>query len=230
MNSAGGEGWCVSTLASASLDRDVATIFGFNKRQRAVIDTVELKASTPDAVRAVANSVPSLLTTYVEIPLEPDPSPLISAIGKSGLRAKVRTGGVSAEAFPSSMSLARFIHSCATANVPFKATAGLHHPVRAEYRLTYEPNSPTGMMFGFLNLLLAAGVARSGGNVNDVAAVLEETSASAFRIHDVGVGWGHYRVDSPRLSSLRSELAISSGSCSFTEPIEELESINFCET
>ena len=221
----GGEGWCVSTLTGSSLDKDIATIFAFNKRQRAVIDTIEVKASTPDAVREVANSVPSILTTFVEVPLEPDPSPLISAIGKSGLRAKARTGGVSAEAFPSSTSLARFLHACAVANVPFKATAGLHHPVRAAYCLTYEPDCPTGMMYGFLNLLFAAAVARGGGSVNEVTAALEETSVSAFHVDDEGAEWGQYKIDVTKLSSLRGEFAISFGSCSFTEPIEELKSI-----
>ena len=42
--------------------------------------------------------------------------------------AKLRTGGVVPEAFPKSLDIIRFVRTCAAANVPFKATAGLHHP------------------------------------------------------------------------------------------------------
>ena len=86
--------------------------------------------------------------------------PRLAVLSAAGARAKVRTGGVTEGAFPASHALARFIQSCADAGVPFKATAGLHHPLRGEYRLTYEPGSPHGMMFGFLNVFLAAAFAR----------------------------------------------------------------------
>ena len=58
--------------------------------------------------------------------------------------------------------LLRFLRACTEAGVPFKATAGLHHPLRAEYRLTYAPDSPRGTMFGFLNVFLAAAFLRPG--------------------------------------------------------------------
>lgn len=218
--------WLVSVLASADPARDVATIFGFNKCQQAMIDTVEIKASTIDDVKVVALAVPSLLATYIEISLDRDPAPVIAAIRASGLRAKVRTGGVTHDAFPSSNDLARFIHKCATTRTPFKATAGLHHPLRAAYRLTYEPGSPIGMMYGFLNVFIASGVAYSGGTTVDVAAVLEEQSASAFHLKDGEIGWGKYRIDVRTVASIRSELVASFGSCSFTEPIDDLKSLN----
>ncbi len=217
--------WLISALAGADPDRDVATIFGFNKRQQAMIDTVEIKASTTDDVRAVARSIPSLLTTYVEVPVDRDPASLIAAIRASGLRAKVRTGGVTPDVFPSSNDLAKFIHTCATTRTPFKATAGLHHPLRATYRLTYQPDSPTGMMYGFLNVFVASGVAYCGGTIRDVDAVLEEQSVSAFHLKEGEIGWGKYRVDIAKIAALRSELAVSFGSCSFTEPINDLNSL-----
>jgi hypothetical protein len=225
VNATEGEGWIVSALAGSSLDEDVAAVFGFNKRQLAIIDTLELKASTVDEVRAVARTVPSLLAGYVEIPIEPDPSMLITAICKSGLRAKARTGGITADAFPTSPTLARFIRTCVTANVPFKLTAGLHHPLRGTYRFTYEPDSPTGTMYGFLNVFVATGVAQSDGSIADIAAALEEQSPSAFLVGDRQVLWRTYRIDITRMKSLKREIA-SFGSCSFTEPIEDLKSLN----
>jgi hypothetical protein len=226
VNTSKGEGWCVSALAGSFLDEGVAAVFGFNKRQRAIVDTLELKASTVEEVHAAARTVPSLLTGYVEIPLEPDPSLLVAAIGKSGLRAKARTGGITADAFPASAALARFIRACVAANVPFKATAGLHHPLRATYRLTYEPNSPTGMMYGFLNIFVAAAVALKNGNADDVVGALEELSPTAFQFSNSEILWRTYRVDIAGITSLRSERVISFGSCSFTEPIEDLKTLN----
>jgi hypothetical protein len=112
------------------------------------------------------------------------------------------------------------------ANVRFKVTAGLHHPLRAKYRLTYEPDGPTGMMFGFLNVFVATGVAQDGGSIADIATALEEQSPSTFLVNDQEIVWRTYRIDISRIISLRSELATSFGSCSFTEPIEDLKSLN----
>lgn len=226
-NTAEGEDWCVSALAGSSLDTDVAAVFGFNKRRLAIIDTVELKASTVEQVHAVARAIPPSLVGYVEIPLEPDPSFLIAAIGESGLRAKARTGGIVADAFPASAPLARFIRTCVAAHVPFKVTAGLHHALRGAYRLTYEPNSPKGTMYGFLNVFVATGIARNDGSMDDVVAVLEESSPSSFRLNDSEISWRTHQIDIAGIMFLRRELALSFGSCSFTEPIEDLKTLNF---
>ena len=86
---------------------------------------------------------------------------LIAAMAGTGAHAKIRTGGVTPEAFPQATSVARFIHACAMADVGFKATAGLHHPVRGEFNLTYEPACPRGVMYGFLNVFMAAALAMS---------------------------------------------------------------------
>ena len=79
-----------------------------------------------------------------------------AVVAAMGVRAKIRTGGGTAEAFPSCADLAHFLQACATANVPFKATAGLHHPVRSMRPLTAGAESPSAMMHGFVNVFLAA--------------------------------------------------------------------------
>ena len=43
---------------------------------------------------------------------------------------KLRTGGVTADAFPTSMQIAKALVTPATHQVPIKFTAGLHHPLR----------------------------------------------------------------------------------------------------
>jgi hypothetical protein len=149
-------------------------------------------------------------------------------VARVGARAKVRTGGVTPEAFPSTASLARFIHACVGAKVPFKATAGLHHALRAEYPLTYEEDSVKGVMFGFLNLFLAAALARDGLAQSDTCAILEESSPGAFQVDDEMIGWRGQRLDQDALARARESM-VSFGSCSFTEPISELQSLRWLE-
>ena len=74
------------------------------------------------------------------------------------------------EAIPDPADLARFIAACAAAGVPWKATAGLHHPVRAEQALTYEPGAPRAVMHGFLNVFAAAAFAGGGAPLADLEA------------------------------------------------------------
>ena len=59
------------------------------------------------------------------------------------------SGGVTPVAFPAAHQVIDFIAACEREAVPFKATAGLHHAVRGDYRLTYEPESPVSTMYGF---------------------------------------------------------------------------------
>lgn len=227
----GAEAWRLSVLAGSKLLQDVAEIGDFNRRQSAQshpvaqIDTVEIKVTSVEEIEAASRNLPRTLNVYVEVPLEGNATALIAAMGRSGLRAKVRTGGVSVDAFPSSERLANFMIGCVAERIPFKATAGLHHPLRAPYRLTYQPDSAVCTMFGFLNMFLAAGIARRGGTAADVVAVLEERTPKALRITDDGISWRSYRLDVGCLSLVRNELFVSFGSCSFVEPIEGLQSL-----
>ena len=220
--------WCFVGLLGTNLEPDLELVDAFNSRQttRAPIDTVEVKASSESAIGEIIRLVPASLQTYIEIPIDRDPSDLIAAIGHGGRRAKVRTGGVTREAFPRTQDLIRFLRESMRLNVPFKATAGLHHPLRASYPLTYAEDSPRGTMFGFLNLLLAVAFLRSGMKEPEVARVLEEGEPDAFQADDSGITWRNRRLDLKALSDARRLGMISFGSCSFTEPIADLESLH----
>src|SRR5439155_25579259 len=87
---------------------------------------------------------------------------LLAAIAAAGVCAKVRAGATTVEGFPSTEALARFILSCSKAGVPFKATAGLHHAVRGEYRVDYGALSQCATMHGFLNLFVASALLDAG--------------------------------------------------------------------
>ena len=226
--------WRLSALVGPDAERDVALVREFNARHsagtagRAIVDSLEGRASAPDEIARLARlarTVSADAALFVELPLSGELEPLVRAVRDAGARAKVRTGGVTADAFPSSDALARFIAACVRAGVPFKATAGLHHPLRASYRLTYAPDSPSGTMYGFLDLFVAAALLHAGMPEAQLPAVLEEASADAFRFDEDGVAWRNWRAGRNAIRSARDSVALSFGSCSFEEPMSELRSL-----
>ena len=220
--------WRFTALLGTNLKADLELLDAFTRRHinsGAIIDTVEVKATSENGVGEIIRLVPPSLQTYIEVPIDRDPSGLIAAIGGGGRRAKVRTGGVTQDAFPQTGDLARFLRETVRLAVPFKATAGLHHPLRATYRMTYAEDSPTGTMFGFLNLFLAVAFLRSGMEEAELVRLLEEGDPHAFQADDSGISWRNRRLDVKALSDSRRLGMISFGSCSFTEPITDLESL-----
>jgi hypothetical protein len=222
-----GAPWKLAALAGLSLPADLGAIAEFNRRQagRALVDTVELKAGTPEAIAAALAAIDGQLDTYIELPIAQDPAPLLAELARRGGRAKVRTGGVTADAFPAPADLLRFLRRSLEAGVPFKATAGLHHPLRGAYRLTYQPDSACATMFGFLNLFLAAAFLEHGLGWADALALLEEAAPEAFHFDDGGLSWRSHRLDETELRHTRRRSALAFGSCSFTEPIEDLQAL-----
>jgi hypothetical protein len=229
----GDDFWRLSALGGADLSSDLNRIAEFNEKYTtsdspaglAIIDTIEIKAAQPADIENAMNLTPANLTPYFEIPINDDPAELIKSIAETEGRAKVRTGGVTADAFPSSFDLARFIKICAEEDVPFKATAGLHHPLRSINKLTYAPDSASAMMHGFLNVFLAAAFAQNGMEVDRLVELLEEKSPEAFQFDSGGATWRDEMIVRGQLRNSRNLLAIAFGSCSFEEPIEDLKEI-----
>ena len=83
---------------------------------------------------------------------------LIARGQAGGHRGQGSNGRGDAGRDSSGADVVRFIRRCIEADVRFKATAGLHHPLRAEFPLTYDAGAPVGAMFGYLNVFLAAGI------------------------------------------------------------------------
>ncbi len=225
--------WRISVLSGLDRNRDLSSVNAFNQRHdaesgagAAVIDAVESKARTAQEIHQAAGAAASRLESYFEIPLSEDVPALIATIARNGGRAKVRTGGSTREQFPSPAELARFIHLCAQAGIPFKATAGLHHPFRAVRRLNPDPVGPSVMMHGFLNLLLAAAFARAGSAPAMLEKLLEDGSIEAFRFDDSGASWRGEKLTVGQLLDARQHSMVSFGSCSIKEPWEDLKALN----
>lgn len=147
-------------------------------------------------------------------------------VKQSGCFAKIRAGSVKPEGIPSCSEVAAFIKACAVKRLTFKATAGLHHPIRAEYALTYAADSPRATMHGFLNVLMASAFAWRGDADIDIEAIIAETDISAFRFDD-RAHWRNHSLSIAELESARADFVHSIGSCSFEEPVEELQAHGF---
>jgi len=133
---------------------------------------------------------------------------------------KLRTGGVTADAFPTSAQIAGALVTPATHQLPIKFTAGLHHPIR-QFR-----DEVKTKMHGFLNVLGAAVLAAEHQwDAHQAAIVLEDEHSDSFSFTDDFLAWREWKIDVERLR-YRRKFVTSFGSCSFDEPREDLRALN----
>jgi len=188
---------------------------------------VETRAESLAAIEKIAACAPAGLNIYVEVPVDDEEllRKLVAALSENRLRAKIRTGGVTPGDFPGPEAVAHFIRCCYTRALPFKATAGLHHAIRAEQALTYEADAPRADMFGFLNVFLTAAFCYNGIGAVDSVRCVQTQDAEEFVFEQGVVRWGDYVLTAQELSAIRRRFAISFGSCSFQEPVEDLRNL-----
>lgn len=156
----------------------------------------------PPQVETFETKLPRRLSlpTYCEAPL---------ARIESGF-AKIRMGG---DVTPTSHQVAGFLIEAAARRLAFKATAGLHHPIRS------------GPMHGFLNVFAAAAFAWQGAEEALLLDVLDDESARSFEFRDDATQWRGHVLSTGQIQAARRDFAHSFGSCSFTEPIEDLRQL-----
>lgn len=160
---------------------------------------------------------------------------------------KFRTGGTTADAFPTAAALAAAVAALAAAWAPdklrqgsrpqnalsgswprYKATAGLHHPL---------PRNVADLgctMHGFINLMTAAVLAASAAgslkssDLQSLAlAILQQRDSSAFRFDARQLCWRDQCAALTTIARVRRSHFIGFGSCSFDEPIEDLQSLGW---
>lgn len=131
--------------------------------------------------------------------------------------AKIRTGGVSADGVPSCRQVAGFIAACRQRGIPLKATAGLHQALR------HFDESLGAEVHGFLNVFTAAVAAQVAEVEEDeLTAILACQSADEFRFQDQALVWRDLHLETRQIEQARSKFAVSYGSCSLDEPVEDL--------
>jgi hypothetical protein len=153
-------------------------------------------------------------------------SALLEIFAAAGARVKLRMGGVVAEAFPSSAAVAEMLAALHRHGLAFKATAGLHHPLRSRHSFTYAPDSATGVMHGFMNLFCAAALIHFGGNIAEATAILDDEDPGAWRLAPDAITWRSRKWSAEHVAEVRKRF-VGIGSCSFEEPIGELESLGW---
>jgi hypothetical protein len=224
----GANPWRVGVVVGEDVVETMHRIKNFNVSSGpgVVCDTVEIKASSHGAIENAVVSLPADVSAYFEIAPDENLPELVATLALRGQRAKLRTGGVTPGAFPTTQQIIRFVRTCLAANIEFKATAGLHHPIRCFRPLTYEANSVEATMHGFLNLFLMTGFARESYKVSVLEEVMEDEFDEGFRFEDHAVTWrDNFSLNLHQIDTLRKRGIQSFGSCSFDEPVADLQKL-----
>lgn len=141
-----------------------------------------------------------------------------AAAKRARLGLKIRCGGLDAMDFPTTREVAAFIAAAADEGLHFKATAGLHHPVRH-----YDERSGH-TMHGFLNLL-AATVFASRLDIDALEPIVAEEDPAAFVFDDESFAWRDERATIDDIRATRRSAFVGYGSCSFDEPVDDLTNL-----
>lgn len=180
---------------------------------RLVLAAVEVSvvadaAAAEQAVRVLAATLPAGVPAAVELPRTGTRDDVLDVLAATGYRAKLRTGGLRAELFPSPDELAGTLHACLARRVPFKCTAGLHDAVR-------HTDPTTGFdHHGFLNVLVTVDELLAGAPPLMARDRLQQDDGTALA--------GAVRTWSPaRVDGVRAAFT-SFGTCSVLEPVGDL--------
>jgi len=240
--SALGRGGETADAFVAGLARDLDAIREFREAhgRRVVVDVLEARLpdalvdGAPEALRAFFGAVdeavrsdgPPSMTVFYEVPIGRAGGDTVERVAAAlaadhrPIGFKLRTGGLDAAAFPAPEQVARVIQACRRAGVPFKATAGLHHPFR-RYRESVQTR-----MHGFVNVFGAAALAAAHDLSDEaVAAIVADEDPAHFVFEEDALRWQDLSAPVDKIREVRRTLGISYGSCSFDEPREDLKGL-----
>src|SRR5947209_2187473 len=213
----------------AELKTAIEAIRSFQQQHGDVVSVPQLEMFVPQDVDAgklneAAAALSELkIQAFWEAPAEWAEQMIVSLarIKQPSFGYKLRTGGVTADAFPSSVQIARAILASTKHHVPMKFTAGLHHPIR-QFRDEVKTE-----MHGFLNVL-GAGVLSAEHHWEEAQTIemLEDQRVTSFEFHDTVFAWRDWEITLDRIKA-RRKFVTSFGSCSFNEPREDLRVLNF---
>ena len=222
------EPWRISAIADlGEFPRFVETVsaiaaFGDEMSSAAPVELVEAKLDPGVDEMAVGDAAVAIGRTGAVPFFEPPPDELpldeLTAARRQrdlALGAKLRCGGVTADLFPDPERVAAFISGCVERALPFKCTAGLHHPVR-------HTDPDTGFTHhGFLNVAAASLAAQTLGP-EELVGIISDTDPHSFAVTRSGLSWRGMTFDSAAVAASRSGGFVAYGSCDFDEPIADL--------
>jgi hypothetical protein len=213
-----------------SLSAAMDSIAAFRAAGGAMASVEQIEMPLPadvntDLLQAIASRAEPQLATFWEAPRDASERVIELIAANNNAKAgrklgfKLRTGGVKADAFPSSAEIAFALMAAGNQQVPIKFTAGLHHPVRVFH------DSVQSKMHGFLNVLGAGALAvEHQWNENEIIQMLDDEDPASFSFTDDCFGWRDWEIPTAKIPARRG-LVTSLGSCSFDEPRDDLRAL-----
>jgi hypothetical protein len=211
------------------LKETIETIRSFGEQHAEIASIVQLEMPLPPEFDDVllltdARAIVGDLRVFWEAPVKASERTVAllaeHSSGRTPFGYKLRTGGVTADAFPAAAAIARALKASARHQVPIKFTAGLHHPVR-QFR-----DEVKTKMHGFLNVFGAAVLAAEHRwNEQQIMDMLEDENPRSFVFDDHSFAWREWEIGSEQIKA-RRKLVCSFGSCSFDEPRDDLRALN----
>jgi hypothetical protein len=185
--------------------------------ESAVRDLDDLAGNAARVVSAAVALDPEI-DIFVELPYAPGWERAVEVVEAAGLLGKIRTGGSEPASYPGADQLAAQLSILVEADLPFKATAGLHHAWPNNAR---NAAGETLAQHGFLNVLVAIDALVDGASVPAAAALL--TDVDQEMITATVAGWNAQQV-----ARVRRRFR-SFGCCGVGDPIDDLVSAGLLE-
>lgn len=221
---------------AAKLDADIQAIETFRRLWGTddVIDAFEValaQGSDLDRlnVEPMARAVTQArLRSFVELPKHTnwrhELATLATLLKGLGIGLKLRTGGTQQQAFPADDEVAYFIEQCGRASLSWKSTAGLHHPCR------HHDQGLHVWHHGFLNVF-GAGLLAGANSLSrlNLTTILADRDGTSFWFDEQHFGWKDLSALTSEITTHRASFAISFGSCSFDEPIADLQEMGLLD-
>ncbi|MBD2354179.1 hypothetical protein H6G41_05995 [Tolypothrix sp. FACHB-123] len=215
--------WLLSIIMTGDLQKALAQLKSLNNPKIAIA-SLEFPPLPPREIENILPLIPPEVESFFEIPFNSDLQSYLSVLQHPRAAAKIRTGGVTVDAFPNFAQLYQSIFAFAQAQIPFKATAGLHHLLFSKHPVSSEANSPVAWMHGFLNVAILAALIYQQKLTPELAVeILEETFLNNFQFTSDRLSWKDYQLNISEITSARNNFFRSFGSCSFQEPIDDLK-------
>jgi hypothetical protein len=229
-----------------SVEQDTASIAGFSARQAdsALVDVFEVrlpetggaKVAVEKAWKRLTQNGSRSLASFFEVSLLGEWRPRLPAAAAAvrdtdrnagdhnRVGLKIRCGGLEASAIPEVPAVAAAIATCRATGVPLKATQGLHHPFRH-----HDPELDADV-HGFINLFAASALAHVHDlPVRTLIDIIAETDPKAFFVEPDRLAWRNFEATADQIAEARRAILTSFGSCSFSEPRDELRTLGIVE-
>ncbi|HSJ71887.1 MAG TPA: hypothetical protein VLA29_09615 [Acidimicrobiia bacterium] len=229
---AGDQPWNIGVVCDTSPGAGASLGLDFQREMSPAmtIAAFELMLAPGDAPGNLIDTVATIdpdLAVFIEVDREGPLDDQVRAIGDAlrdrGRRggAKLRCGGLTKDDFPTVDEVTEFVWAASFADVPFKATAGLHQPIR------HRDAAIGAWRHGFVNLLIASVAADAGQPISVVREIVAESDPTAFAITPVAASWRDVVLPGSAIRRSRLRGLVAFGSCDIDEPREALAGMSF---